>query len=316
MRWAGLVIIALSLAIGSTAHADNIDKRAKQLRSSSDYKVRLSAALWLAKKQDKRAVAAMTRALKKEPERNIRRIAAKALPKMMTGNLPAKVRQRAENALARAAKKDKDAKVRKRAKKALAQLEKAMKSSTRAASLGGPSSGMFVNIGTPNLGKHKMPKNFYKTLQRAVSAQLKKKLPTKYYELGREATDKLPTKKQLKRQKKSGWFVGATVSKLKVSPKGKMVKVHCSVSIRVNPWSGSDGDQVLRAGDTASANGSAAVTTANSKREIGYAKEDCLLAVAEQITSNRVVPFLKQRGPVASNRTRSKKRVRVSRTQP
>lgn len=312
MRWAGLVIIALSLAIGPAAHADSIDKRAKQLRSSSDYKVRLSAALWLAKKQDKRAVNAMIRVLKKEPERNIRRIAAKALSKMLTDDMPAKVRKRTKDALARAADKDKDKKVRKRAKQALAKLDKKSGDSAGAA-LGRGQSGIYVNIGAPNLGKHKMSPKFNKALQRAVSAQLKKKLPQKYYRLGRENTDKLPTKKQLKSTKRSGWFVGATVSKLKVTPKGNQVKVQCGVTMRVNPWTGADGKQLLRSGDTASAKGNAAVVTANNKREIGYAKEDCLLAVAEQITSNRVVPFLKQRGPVARTATK-KKRVRVSRS--
>lgn len=314
MRWAGLVIIALSLAIGPAAHADDIDKRAGQLRSSSDYKVRLSAALWLAKKQDKRAVNAMARALKKEPERNIRRIAAKALPKMVTDDMPAKVRKRAKDALARAAKKDKDKKVRARAKSALAQLDKSSDGDgPDKGAIGG--SGFYVNIGTPNLGKHKMSPRFNKALQRAVSAQLQKKLPTKYYQLGRENDDDLPTSKQLKRNKRSGWFVGATVSKLQVTPQGSKVKVQCGVTMRVNPWTGADGKQVLRAGDTASAKGNAAVVTANSDREIGYAKEDCLLAVAEQITTNRVVPFLKQRGPVASAGA-SKKGVRVSRSKP
>lgn len=313
MRWLGYVIIALSIALGSTAHADSIDKRAKQLRSSSDYKVRLSAALWLAKKQDKRAVVALTRVLAKEPERNIRRIAAKALPKMITSKTPRKIRQRAVDALTRASEEDKDGKVRKRAKSALARL--ASPSGDGGPALGGGQKGIFVNIGTPNLGKHKMSSKFNKSLQRAVSGQLKKKLPKKYYQLAREDSDDLPTKKDLAKAKQRGWFVGATVSKLKVAPKGSMVKVSCAVTIRVNPWTGRDGKQVLRAGDTASANGSAAVTTANTAREIGYAKEDCLLAVAEQITSNRVVPFLKQRGPVASRSTATgEKRVRVSRS--
>ena len=313
MRLAGIVVIALSLAIGTTAHADSIDKRAQQLRSSSDYKVRLSAALWLAKKNDKRAVKAMTRVLKKEPERNIRRIAAKALPKMITDSVPEKTRTRAIKALKVAAEKDKDAKVRKRAKLALTKLDGASKSATASISSGGQS-GIFVNIGTPNLGKHKMSQKFNQSLQRAVSAQLKKKLPQKYYELGQEKVDQLPTMKQLARNGKNGWFVGATVSDLDVSPKGSMVQVKCAVTIRINPWTGSDGKQVLRAGDTASAKGQASVTTANKTREIDYAKEDCLLAVAEQVTNNRVVPFLKQRGPVASRQT-GQKGVRVSRSE-
>ena len=314
MRSAGLVIIALSLAIGPTAHADSIDKRATQLRSSSDYKVRLSAALWLAKKTDERAVKAMTRALRKEPERNIRQIAAKALPKMITESLPEKTRKQAIKALKRAAKKDQDSKVRKRAELALAKLEKPSEAPARAASISGGQSGIFVNVGTPNLGKHNMSEKFNKELQRTVSAQLEKKLPQKYYQLGREKVDELPTSKQLKNTGKSGWFVGATVSSLEVSPQGGSVKVQCAVTIRINPWMGRDGKQVLRAGDTASANGKAAVTTANSTREINYAKEDCLLAVAEQVTNNRVVPFLKQRGPVASRSTGAA-RVRVSRSE-
>ena len=119
MRLLSLVIIVLSLGLGQTAHADSIDKRSKQLRSSDDYKVRLSAAVWLAKKKDKRAIKALARALEKEPKRSIRRIAAKALPKLITAKTSEQVRERAMAALRRAAEKDKDKKVRRRAKRGI-----------------------------------------------------------------------------------------------------------------------------------------------------------------------------------------------------
>ena len=320
MRWLSFVIIALSFVIGHNAHADSIDRRAKQLSSSDSYKVRLSAAVWLAKKKDPRAVKALAKALVKEPEKGIRRIAAKALPRLISRRTPESVREKAVAALERAAKKDKDKKVRRRSRRALRKVAalRSSKSSQKKsmAAIGERSSGIFVNIGVPNTGKHKTPRGLKTALQRAVSAQLKNKLPKQYYQLASEQ-NKLPTKAQLQKQKKSGWFVGATVSSLKVSTKGSSAVVKCGITMRVNPWFGRDGKQRLRAHDTASASGNASVTSANTKREIAYAKQDCLLAVAEQVTASRVAPFLKQKGPVAVRRSKSKsKRVRVSRSRP
>ena len=90
------------------------------------------------------------------------------------------------------------------------------------------------------------------------------------------------------------FIVGAAVAKLEVSRTGGRAEIRCSVSVRVAPWSGSDGNEVWQAHNSASASGNGKVVGASTPAAIDGSKRDCLLAVAEQITARQVVPFLKK----------------------
>ena len=68
----------------------------------------------------------------------------------------------------------------------------------------------------------------------------------------------------------------------------------CKVEIRVAPWTGTDGGEKWEANKAASASGSAKAMTGNSDREIAGGVRDCLEAVAEDVTTRQVMPFLKR----------------------
>lgn len=109
-----IIAIAAALAASGTAHADRVDRLSDTLRRSKSDKARISAAVALAKLEDRRAVPALAHALR-DSNRSVRAIAATAL-----GHIGD---PRALKALRRAAT-DRDPMVRKRVATALARIEK------------------------------------------------------------------------------------------------------------------------------------------------------------------------------------------------
>lgn len=317
MRWSLFLVVAFALGFGHVARADDIDRHARELDGGS-YKVRLSAALWLAKKKDPRAVEALTRALEKDSEATVRLVAAKALRNLLSPRIPADVRSRAFEVLQQAKTHDSDRAVRKRAKRTLKKLADLRAATPTAdqtvATSGKRPSAIFVHVGKPTMGKHRAPKGADSALERAVVDALQDNLSKSYFRLG-TTSGQLPTQAELQRDNVRGWYVGATVAGLGVKTKGSMVKVTCTVRLRVNPWNGKDANQRLASHDTASVEGSAQVERTNSKREIELAKRECLVAVAGNLSEKRVAPFLKERNPTKRRPSASKQsKVRVSRS--
>ena len=134
------VLVALLLQAGP-ARADNIDSLIEQLDAGSD-KLRLSAALNLAKAGDPRAIEPLIRRLKSDGEKNVRGAAAKGLGTLVTDRVKGRQRADAVKALQDAAANDASDFVR-------AQAERALE----AIGAGGPATpprsggGVYVNIG-------------------------------------------------------------------------------------------------------------------------------------------------------------------------
>jgi hypothetical protein len=91
-----------------------------------------------------------------------------------------------------------------------------------------------------------------------------------------------------------GFYIGSAVASLNVTKTGRSAEVRCSVSMRVSPWEGTDGEERLVAGKAASASGTGKVVGASSSGGISTSKRDCVLAVIEQITTRQVVPFIQR----------------------
>jgi hypothetical protein len=276
------IAAVLCLLCVRPAHADEIDVQVKQLGSADSYKLRLSAALSLAKTHDERAIAAMVRALGRDRATTIRQVAALSLGKMIDSSTRKALRTRAIAALERAASKDDADKVRTAAARALKQL-----SSLRAKK--GPA--VFVNVDRP--------KDLSKKLSRKAIAELETVLATS---IDRAAPDfgvrwpggGLPTRAELRRSGTQGFFVGATVSRIEVVRSGGRSEIRCSVSIRVNPWEGRDGKEKWKENEAASCTGNAKVIGASNKTGVAGAISDCIVAVTEEIIAKQVVPFIKR----------------------
>lgn len=267
IAFAGLVLLHLTSA---DARAD-IDRQIRQLRDSDNFKVRLSAALALAKTRDRRAVAALARALRRDSSATIRRVAVDSLSKVLARPLPKSSVRLGLAALDRASQRDPD----KRVRRAAARIHEKL---TRRRRRGG---GAFVALGKPSDPSRAGPRGIRRQMMSTVSEAVEREAPS--LEVFPRA--KSPTNSR-------GWFIGASISGLSVSRKGRSAEVRCRVAVRVSPYL--NGRERFIAGETASAKGSGRVVGGNSKRELDRSKRECVLAVVEQVTQQQVLPFIKR----------------------
>ena len=102
-----------------------------------------------------------------------------------------------------------------------------------------------------------------------------------------------PSAADLSSARSRAFIVAATVKKIDIQKAGQTM-ISCTVTMRISPWGGKDGGERWEANKAAAASGSAKVTTGSGDREINGGIRDCLEAVAEDITSRQVIPFLKR----------------------
>lgn len=273
------IAMVTSLAAIPAARADAVDDNIADLEADSSYKVRVSAAVALSKTPGDRAVVALAKAVRKDRDAAVRRAAALALKKIVTASTGKKAQVAALDAL-RGAAKDKDKKVRKAAEKALDALEALL--ATKAPKI-------FVNIDKPVDKTKKAGADAVSELAKVVRAEVTR--ASKEYAV--EWPGDLPTGDELDQYGTKAFIVAASVSKLTMTTKGGRVEVACTIEIRVAPWTGSDGKERWAAGQTGKATGSGKATTGTSARAQAVGVVDCIGAVGEQLTSDKVVPFIK-----------------------
>lgn len=272
------------------AAADAVDVSVQQLHGTSNYKVRLAAALSLTKSRDPRAVIALAATLRGEAEANIRRVAAVGLEKMIDASTAEDARALGIGALEHAATKDADSRVREtavRASKALAGLRK-----KRGKPEKGPA--VFVNIDVSTSQTKQLPSDTGDRLSRL----LRKNVESTGYATSWPGG--LPTQAELASSRSRAFIVAGTVKKVEITKVGGKTQIACTVAVRVAPWTGKDGGERWEANRAASASGSAKAMTGNRDRDVQNGLRDCVEAVAEDVTSRQVMPFLKQ---IASAKT-------------
>ena len=280
-----LVVLAPSVA------ADKIDDSSSQLRGSRDYKIRLSAALFLAKQQgDRRAVKALARALMVDSESTVRRVAALSLGTLLTPGLPADARKVGLKALEQSSETDGDRRVRGSAGSALLRARSQLGEVASGGGGGGGGGGhgrLFVHVGKPNDLTRKLPSGSVEMVQAAVRGALRRNAPD--YQM---SSGSPPTRSELASRRLRGFYVGAAVAKVAIESNGNSTEVRCTVSLRVSPWSGRDGNERLVANESATASGSGRIQTSAS--DSTRAAADCAVAVSEELTARQVVPFLRR----------------------
>src|SRR6185436_19961473 len=102
----------------------------------------------------------------------------------------------------------------------------------------------------------------------------------------------LPTQTELATSHARAFIVASTVKHIDISRLSHQTQVSCKLEIRVAPWSGTDGGEKWEANKAASASGSAKAMTSNSDRDVAAGIRDCLEAVAEDVTTRQILPFL------------------------
>jgi hypothetical protein len=268
LAFAGLLLIALQT---SDARAD-LDRNIRQLRNSDNFKVRLSAALSLAKSRSPRAVAALATTLARDSSSTLRRVAVDSLSKILKRPLPRTAMRIGLTALERASSRDRNASVRRAASQAHAALTRRQRQS------GG---GAFVALGKPSDPKRVGPRGLRAEMLTMVSRTVKRGAPS--YDVYLRA--KSPRRSR-------GWFIGASIAEISISRSGRSAEVRCRVAVRVSPYL--NGQERFIAGESASAKGAGRVVGGSSRSALDRSARDCVLAVVEQVTERQVVPFIKR----------------------
>ena len=285
MRGSLAVVVAACLLLCiRTAAADAVAVNVSQL-DATNYKVRLAAALSLAKSRDPRAVIALASALRNDREDNIRRVAAVALENMLDASTAVDARELGLGALDHAAAKDRDAKVRAAAAQALKTLASLR---GKRGGGGGAKPAVFVNIDATTDQSKQLPRDasdrLTKLLRRSVEST----------GLATSWPGGLPTSAELASSRSRAFIIAGTVKKIEITQLGGKTQIACTVAVRVAPWLGKDGGEKWEAHRAASASGSAKAMTGNRDRDVQSGLRDCVEAVAEDVTSRQVVPFLKR----------------------
>jgi hypothetical protein len=278
-----LAVFACCVLCIRTAGADTVETGVRQLAHDNAYKVRLAAALSLSKSKEPRAVIALAGALRNDEEATIRRISALALEKMIDARTAEDARELGLGALENAAQNDGDTKVREtalRALKSLSGLRRKKRTSNAPA--------VFVNIDTTTDQSNKLPSNAGARLTRIVKSNVERIGISTSWPGG------LPTAADLTSNNARAYIVASTVKKVDITKAGSQTEIACTVVLRVAPWEGTDGGERWEANRAASASGSAKAMTGNRDRDIQSGVRDCVEAVAEDVTSRQVVPFLKR----------------------
>jgi hypothetical protein len=284
--WRLLAVIAACVLFARVAAADTVDRNVGQLQSSSaSYKVRLAAALALSKSKDPRAIIALASALGNDTDGTVRRVAALALEKMIDERTPDDAKELGIDALNQASTLDKDPKVRATAEVSL----KSLSAFRKRKSSGGNKPPVFVNV-DPTIDQSKR-------LSKDAGERINKIVKTNVERTGYATSwpgGALPTQAELSSSRSRAFIVASTVKKVDITKSGTQTQIACTVTVRVAPWQGKDGGEKWEANKAASASGSAKATTGNREREIEGGVRDCIEAVAEDVTSRQVVPFLKR----------------------
>ena len=285
--WTASVVVALALlaALATPARADKVDDLVRDLRTGSDYKIRLSAALSLAKLGDKRStvITAFQTALK-DSDKTVRGAAAVALAKLVDADTPSVKRDLIMKDLSTMIAKETSDSVKKQAEKSLATI-KAIGSG------GGGDSSTSVGAGAVYIDVGPMSS---KTSDEANNAKLKT--------LMRSTTEKTfkskgqpmmltwpggksPTRKDLDAKKASGFHVDGTLTEMTVKEKGSAATVSCKVSMLIATYPEKSVFGFL--------NGGASVTASSDPGDIKLAGEDCLAAVVEDLVAKKIIPTIK-----------------------
>ncbi len=280
------VLIALAVAVGaSSARADFVDDEARELLGPGTYKRRLAAVLTLSKVHDGRSVRSLSTAIERDRDAKLRQVAALALAKAITKETPQADREAAFAALERVRKADADAKVREFAALTLDKL-----AALRPVAPGAQTPSIFIHVAPATDGSTKAPADALDKLTYLVRGVVVRRAP----ELSTQWPGALPTAKELSARGTRAFAVSATISAVTVVQRGTQSEISCSVLVRVTPWNGTDGAERWVAHKAASATGQGRASTSSSARAVAGGIRDCVMAVAEELTSSKVVPFLKK----------------------
>jgi len=283
VRAAAPFVLLLVLVLSRTARADNVDTLIKQLGDSSQ-RIRLAAALNLAKAGDEKAILPLAKTLLNDSDKDVRGAAAVGLGKLIKANPSTKYKSLATANLKTAASNDTSEFVKTQASNALTTIGSG--SSSTPTTSGGGGGGVYVNIG-PMSSKTSSSKNdklralMVKTAQKTLS-----KVASNMSQTWPGGT---PSKSDLSKKGVSGFYVDGTLNTLDIKTSGGGATISCKVSMLLADFPDKSVFGFL--------NGGASVTASSSQSDQDLASEDCVTAVIENLITSKIVPTIKSKVP-------------------
>jgi hypothetical protein len=277
-RSLGILVVMLALgALAAPARADNVDTLVSDLKTGSDYKVRLSAALSLAKLGDKRAIPAFVVALS-DKDKTVRGASAVALGKLIDAKTPTAQRAQVQKALEALIARETSDSVKKQAEKTLATIK----------AIGGtgstPAGSVYIDIGpmsskAEEVDNTKLRALMKKTTEKTIGSKARDVFMITW------AGGKSPTRKELDAKKVAGFHVDGTLLEVTVKKKGAAATVSCKVSMLIATFPEKSVFGFL--------NGGASVSGSSDPSDVALAGEDCLSAVVEDLVAKKIIPTIK-----------------------
>jgi hypothetical protein len=275
-----LPFLILVFLLQNQAQADKADKLIVQLTKSADYKVRLSAALNLAKLGDKRpkVVEAFIGALG-DSDKTVRGVAAASLAKLIDSNTKDALRKRAVARLKQVASSDSNKFVQRQAQKAYDAI------STIGGGGGAGAGGIYVDIGDMSAKAGDSAK---------MKALMRKTVQKTFAKKASSMRTGSPSRKEL--GSAEAFHVDGTLTELTEQSRGSSTLVTCKVSMLIATFRYGKGPEPEKS-MFGFLNGGATVQAGSSAKDIEYAKEDCVVAVIEDLVAKKVIPTIQTRAP-------------------
>jgi hypothetical protein len=268
------ILVALVLPAEPAHASDRVDRLARQMLGASDNKVRLSAALNLARTGDSRAIPAFVRALRDSDE-SVRGVAATALGRLVTADTPMDHRERVLAALRRVGQSDSEAFVRERARHAFRGIRALPEPAVAAPAV-------YVDVG-PMSDDTRSGSDFRPAMRQTISTAIQRRGG----ELATEWPGGNPSRAQLQQNGAQAFHVDGTLTELTTETRGRNTVISCKVSMLIATYPEKSMFGFL--------NGGANVQTGSSPAQVERGQRDCVLAVVENLVTSRVIPTIEDR---------------------
>jgi len=278
-----VVLVTLLVLRATPAHADNVSSLIDQLNNDDSEKVRLSAALNLAKLGDQKAILPMAKALLNDSDKNVRSACAVGLGKLVTSSTKATIKGLAISNLKTASTNDSSDFVKQQADKALVTITGqggGGGSNNGGGGTGASNGGIYVNIGPMS---SKTGGND-KKLQALIVSTAEKTMGRVAAKMATSWPGGAPSKTALAQKNVSGFYVDGTLNKIEVKGSGGSSTVTCKVSMLLASFPDKSVFGFLNGGASVSAGGSAS--------DQALAGEDCVQAVIEDLIAKKIVPTI------------------------
>lgn len=277
------ITIAFIVTLGGVARADSVSQLADQLANDDSDRVRLAAAVSLAKLGDEKAILPLAKCIVNDSDKNVRSACAIGLGNLVKPSTRSAFKNLAVANLKTAAQNDSSDLVKKEANKALTAITgSGTSSSGTSGSSSGGGAGIYVNIGpmsskTGASNDAKLRALMVKTAAKTMSSHAA-------YMSQAWGGGGTPSKAALAGKGISGFYVDGTLNELKVKTSGSSATISCKVSMLLADFPDKSVFGFL--------NGGASVTASASPSDQDLASEDCVSAVIEDLIAKKIIPTI------------------------